>query len=468
MLIPATVAPAREEPPSAPRVYAKTRFVWIYGEPNADRQWIGFLRSGNSVPLRSTKPLAGPGCGAFYAIEPQGYVCADGRRATLDPNDPVYQAVAPFATKGDSPTPHRYAESLGAARYTTLPTEEQQTWRERDLRAHLRAVESARSGTEVKSLDGVDLSVPSVAPPSFPPLPITVFEDRKELTARSTVAYSSEARIGDRAFLLGADFAWIPKDRVRPYPAVQFQGVHLNEQLKLPLAFFRKEQRKKFRRADDGSFQETAESFTRKSYVELTGNAEGSKQDRYLETREPGIWLRAEDAVVPTPSANTPWATPNEVRPADANASARETWIQISIEGGWLIAYERGNPVFTTLISPGRGGAARPGEDPLKRSATPTGRYPITGKFVTSTMEAPNDLVHSDVPYAQNLTGPYALHAAYWHDNWGNPQSGGCVNLSPQDAKWLFDFTEPRVPQGWHGVRWLPQQGPATIVVLQR
>ncbi|HTU57186.1 MAG TPA: L,D-transpeptidase, partial [Polyangiales bacterium] len=191
-LIPAAVAPARTEQPSAPRVYAKTRFVWIYGEPNAERQWIGFLRSGNSVALRSTKPLAGPGCGAFYAIEPQGYVCADGKRATLDPNDPVYQAVAPFATKSDSPTPHRYAESLGAARYTTLPTEEQQTWRERDLRAHLRNVESARQGTEVKALAGVDLSVPSMAPPSFPPLPITVFEDRKELTARSTVAYSTE------------------------------------------------------------------------------------------------------------------------------------------------------------------------------------------------------------------------------------------------------------------------------------
>ena len=83
--VPATVAPVPAPPVAeGPRVYAKTRFVWIYGEPNAERQWIGFLRSGNSVPLRSTKPLAGPGCGAFYAIEPQGYVCADGRRATLD------------------------------------------------------------------------------------------------------------------------------------------------------------------------------------------------------------------------------------------------------------------------------------------------------------------------------------------------------------------------------------------------
>jgi hypothetical protein len=81
---------------------------------------------------------------------------------------------------------------------------------------------------------------------------------------------------------------------------------------------------------------------------------------------------------------------------------------------------------------------------------------------------APGELVHSDVPFAQNIVGPYALHGAYWHDNWGNPQSGGCINLAPIDAKWLFDFTEPAVPEGWHAVRWLPWQGAATIVILHR
>jgi hypothetical protein len=83
-------------------------------------------------------------------------------------------------------------------------------------------------------------------------------------------------------------------------------------------------------------------------------------------------------------------------------------------------------------------------------------------------MVAPDELIHSDVPFAQNIVGPYALHAAYWHDNWGNPQSGGCINLSPIDAKWMFDFTEPKLPEGWAGVRWVPEKGPATLVVLHR
>ena len=28
-------------------------------------------------------------------------------------------------------------------------------------------------------------------------------------------------------------------------------------------------------------------------------------------------------------------------------------------------------------------------------------------------------------------------------------RSHGCVNLSPADARWLFGFTEPKLPDGW-------------------
>jgi len=34
----------------------------------------------------------------------------------------------------------------------------------------------------------------------------------------------------------------------------------------------------------------------------------------------------------------------------------------------------------------------------------------------------------------------------------GNQRSHGCVNMTPADAKWLFYWSEPRLPLGWHGV----------------
>ena len=55
------------------------------------------------------------------------------------------------------------------------------------------------------------------------------------------------------------------------------------------------------------------------------------------------------------------------------------------------------------------------------------------------------------MPYVQYFQDGYALHAAYWHDVFGMPKSHGCINLSPEDARRIFFWTEPKVPEGWHG-----------------
>jgi lipoprotein-anchoring transpeptidase ErfK/SrfK len=39
-----------------------------------------------------------------------------------------------------------------------------------------------------------------------------------------------------------------------------------------------------------------------------------------------------------------------------------------------------------------------------------------------------------------------ALHGAYWHNDYGRPRSHGCLNLRPEDAKWLYRWTQPAVP----------------------
>jgi lipoprotein-anchoring transpeptidase ErfK/SrfK len=55
------------------------------------------------------------------------------------------------------------------------------------------------------------------------------------------------------------------------------------------------------------------------------------------------------------------------------------------------------------------------------------------------------------VPFVQYFHKGYALHAAYWHDDFGHAHSHGCVNLAPVDAAWLYRWTDPRMPTGWHG-----------------
>ena len=72
--------------PDAPRLYAKTRFVWVKPEPGAEG-WIGFLWTGGSVKLRKEAPRSAAGCATkWYPIEPRGWVCAAPRRRSIHLN----------------------------------------------------------------------------------------------------------------------------------------------------------------------------------------------------------------------------------------------------------------------------------------------------------------------------------------------------------------------------------------------
>ena len=426
-------APEPAPPPATaetgPRVYARTRFVWIRPEPDASKEWIGYLWTGGSVALKSAKPVYGPGCMNWYAIEPRGFVCVDGNRATLDASDAVYRAVLPYAANLASPWPHLYGESLGL--------------------------------TSELALQG--------SPLALPPLPSAIHEPRNRLHRRSTVAYSREVNVGGRDYLLSADYQWLPKASVTPYPVVKFHGVTLGQDAALPLAFFKAQDRPAYVRSPSGDFTLASDTFTRLSFVELTGEQQIVAKERYLRTKRAELWLNAKDAVLPIPQTNTPWGARVGAEDTTGNApKGRATWLEVAVNAGYLIAYEGTKPVFVTLISPGRGGFAKPNEDPIEHALTPTGTFPVSGKFATATMEAPGEFIHSDVPWTQNFSGPHALHTAYWHDSWGELKSGGCVNVSPIDGRTLFEFTEPALPPGWHGVRWLPWLGPSTLIVVHR
>jgi len=85
--------------------------------------------------------------------------------------------------------------------------------------------------------------------------------------------------------------------------------------------------------------------------------------------------------------------------------------------------------------------------------STPQGTFRIVQKHVTTTMDsavADHEFELRDVPWVMYFKGGYALHAAYWHDDFGRARSHGCVNLSPIDARYLFENTSPGVPEHWH------------------
>lgn len=141
-------------------------------------------------------------------------------------------------------------------------------------------------------------------------------------------------------------------------------------------------------------------------------------------------------------------ARPHAAAPPAEVSRPGERWIDVELATQTLVAYEGARPVFATLVSTGRGPV---GTD----AATPPGVHRIWVKILASDMDnvERDDLdAHfslEDVPYVQFFDHAVALHGTYWHRDFGHTKSHGCVNLAPLDARWLFDFTGPRLPTGW-------------------
>ncbi len=177
----------------------------------------------------------------------------------------------------------------------------------------------------------------------------------------------------------------------------------------------------------------------RRTAVELTGAAFVLGGATYNETTEGG-WILRSDLIMAKPSK-----TPEDLLP-------KEKWIDVDLTRQILVAFEGEKPVFTTLVASGK----RNLSDKTKDRPTPVGTFRIREKHISSTMDgdvaADGPYSIEDVPWVMYFQGSYALHGAFWHNQFGRTMSHGCVNLSPSDARTIFRWTEPHLPEGWHGV----------------
>lgn len=442
--------------------------------PQSDVQWIGYLWWGGSVVARSEKPVPGAGCSKHWVpVEPRGWVCVDDEQATLDPSDPELIAIYPFRPRLDSPWPHKYAWAHAPlTKFSRAPDKLAQKQQERGYTAHLEKVLAARATGDLSDfpdyLGKLDPSLSPQAAPVLPPLPDGLQESQTKIVGRSALSYADEFNVGQRSFLLTGDLGWVPKDRVELLPRSEFAGVELSGEVRLPLAFFRGKARPAFAKTADGSFAPQDEKFARHAHVLLTGEVEQVGRVKYYKVLGQDVWVSDQEAVIPRPKSTTPWGAPvGQPDTTGLARSGRATWIELSILGGWLVAFEGTTPKYATMISAGRGGTPVGDRDPLETASTPTGSFAIGGKFKTATMESSSSpILHADVPWTQNFSGPHAIHSAYWHDDFGSLKSAGCVNVSPRDGKWLFEFTEPEVPAGWHGVRYVARYGGGSTLVI--
>lgn len=153
-----------------------------------------------------------------------------------------------------------------------------------------------------------------------------------------------------------------------------------------------------------------------------------------------GTWARLMDLTLASPAPTPPDLAPGE------------KWIDVDLTRQTLVAFEGARPVFATMVSSGK----RNPQDKERDFPTPTGTFRVREKHVTVTMDGDvaSDGPYSieDVPWVMYFHAGYGFHAAFWHDSFGRPRSHGCVNLAPDDARTLFAWSDPPLPEGWHGV----------------
>lgn len=79
--------------------------------------------------------------------------------------------------------------------------------------------------------------------------------------------------------------------------------------------------------------------------------------------------------------------------------------------------------------------------------ATPTvqGDFRIYRKVRRQRMSGPGYSL-DNVEWVMYFYQGYAFHGTWWHTNFGQPQSKGCVNMTNADAKWFYDFASLGTP----------------------
>ncbi|MDA1330288.1 MAG: L,D-transpeptidase [Chloroflexi bacterium] len=138
----------------------------------------------------------------------------------------------------------------------------------------------------------------------------------------------------------------------------------------------------------------------------------------------------------------------DELSPIATDVAAADKRIEISLALQQLTAYEGDEIVLRTSISSGvRDTSSGANDFPTE---TPTGTFNISSKVAAKYMGASRltdnlgDRFLPGVPWtAYFAEGGYAIHGAYWHNNFGAPMSRGCINVRPEQAQWLYRWMTP-------------------------
>ena len=129
-----------------------------------------------------------------------------------------------------------------------------------------------------------------------------------------------------------------------------------------------------------------------------------------------------------------------EIDPATKKIIANITYQTLS-------CYEGNNEVYFCRIASGQKFDATGAIS--EELATPVGDLSAWWKIISKNMTAGDAQAGYStpaVPWCTFISGEgVAIHGAFWHNDFGERRSHGCINVTPEDAKWIFRWTTPYI-----------------------
>jgi hypothetical protein len=130
--------------------------------------------------------------------------------------------------------------------------------------------------------------------------------------------------------------------------------------------------------------------------------------------------------------------TPEEVTPISPDVENK--YVLVDLNRQTLSCYEDEREVFFCRVSTGR----------LDRETPVSPYFQIHWKLMSVHMSGGTSGAGYDLAgvawTSVFATDGIAIHGTFWHNNFGERTSAGCVNAAPDDAKYIFRWTSPHVP----------------------
>ena len=161
--------------------------------------------------------------------------------------------------------------------------------------------------------------------------------------------------------------------------------------------------------------------------------------------------------------------TDQDVSPISPDMDPNEKRIEVNLDRQTLSAYEGSVEVYFCRVSSGLSNIIDPATGLINdKLSTPVGNLLTHWKIISLNMTAgtfQSGYSTPAVPWCTSISGDgVAIHGAFWHNSFGEKRSHGCINVSPEDAKWIFRWTTPYISLAQSEMRVsLPDHG--TIVL---